>query len=126
MSIFLLIPFFALISLIVGICLLNTTDREILPAVVFAIGAFTLMISTPILTTSEFDEYSTYTPTTIQQLVETNREVIAVTPSITFKTNNIEEATAWKSTAEKFIKTSYNHIGVQLNTTLVDSKPENK
>jgi hypothetical protein len=115
-----------LISLIVGLWLLNTTDWEILPPVAFAIGALALTISTPILTTSEFDEYSTYTPTTIQQLVETNREVIAVTPSITFKTNNIEEATAWKSTTEKFIKTSYNHIGVQLNTTLVDSKPENK
>jgi hypothetical protein len=125
MSIFLLIPFFALISLIVGIIWI---DKSALPwpIILVPISIVGLSTSTVVSFTSEFDEYSTYTPTTIQQLVETNREVIAVTPSITFRTNNIEEATAWKSTAEKFIKTSYNHIGVQLNSTIVDSKPENK
>jgi hypothetical protein len=74
------------------------------------------------------DNYTTYNPTIIQQIVETPREVLAVTPYKTYTTSRLEEVNDWKNNSPKYIKQEYNHFGFRLsrNEKLVSKDLEEK
>jgi putative effector of murein hydrolase len=106
-----------LISFIISIHLTVKTDEPF-----FIPG--TLLVSLSILPCilEPNDNYTTYELTTIQQIVETPREALAVTPYKTFTTKSLEEVNDWKNNSPKYIKQEYNHFGFKLDGETLVSK----
>jgi hypothetical protein len=110
-----------LIAFSISLYFLIKTDEPF-----FLFGMFGLFALIPCLLDSN-DNYTTYELTTIQQIIETPRETLAVTPYETFTTQSIVVANDWKNTSPKYIKQEYNHFGFKLNgETLVSKDLEEK
>ncbi len=107
-----------ILSFIVGCILYGNTKSESLSVkgqVLMIFSGILLFPTTLFCTLEPNKNYTTYTPTTIQQIVETGREAIAITPTETFTTTNLSQMNEWKLNLPKYIKEEYNCFGFPLS-----------
>jgi hypothetical protein len=103
------------------ITIISNDAHTALITLICLIGSFVTML---VCAETPHNYKTIIVPTTITQIVETEKEIIAITPVESFVSTSTQEVFLWKSDTPKIIKTTYNHFGdlLKKELTVVESE----